>query len=373
MKHCFDRGILQAYLDGELDIMERKAVEQHLLNCPDCRQTLDVLKANDDFAFAKIDGYKSYVETKLSSAGNAAQAGLRSGPNSFKLKGVVCLMRRYRNVAAAACIIIALTASVTIKPVRAALSNALMIFRVEDVKTIRLSLQDLEEIRARIESKAPEIDLAKFGKVKLNGGEMESLTVDETKKLPDFQVVFPQNLTGQIPDIGTVSSLTLDLALKTANVNSILQSLGSSKFLPDNLDGKVFRIHFSRVVNLQYSLGNQRQVRITQLKSPELFVPNDVDVDELYNALVELPVFPADLRSQLRSIRDWKNTLYLPVVDGKGEMTEVRLNGNKAFINTSNRHKRRYTSMVWLDQGIIHTLSGNIEPTEAINIAGSMK
>jgi hypothetical protein len=371
MKNCLDRGVLQAYIDGELDIVEKKTVEQHLLICPDCRQALDVLKINDDFVFDKINDYKGYFENGLPSSGTAAEKNLRSGENSFKLKGVASLMRKYRNVAVAACIIFTLTACLTIKPVRAALSNALMIFRVEDMKTIRLSLHDLEEIRTQIESKAPEINMAKFGKIKLNGGEAENLTSDEIKSIPDFRVAFPKNLTGIIPDVGTVSSSTLDLKLKTANINSVLKSLGSRKLLPEELDGKVFHIHFSRVFKLKYHLGNERQVMLTQLKSPEVEVPGDVDVDELYNALIDLPVFPADLRNQLRSIRDWKNTLYLPVVNG--ETAEIRINGKKAFIHTSNRRRQRYTDLVWLDRGIIHTLSGNIEPAEAVNIAGSMK
>jgi hypothetical protein len=372
MKHCLDRGTLQAYIDSELDIAARKEVERHWLTCPDCRETLEELKSNDDFVFAKIKAYQSYFETELpASAGRVIQDEWRSGANSCHYKGAAYFMKRYRNTAAAVCLILVLTAGITIKPVRAAISNVLMIFRVEDVKTIRLSLQDLEEIRTQIESKAPEINMAKFGKIKLNGGEMEILTRDETKKLPDFQVTFPQSLAGAMPDIGTVSAVTLDFTLKTANVNQLLKTLGSRKYLPAELDGKAFRINFSRIVNLRYNLGNERRVKLSQFKSPEVLVPSDVNVDELYNALVDLPIFPADLRNQLRSIRDWKNTLYLPVVNG--ETAEIRINGKKTFIHTSNRRRQRYTDLVWLDRGIIHTLSGNIEPAEAVNIAGSMK
>jgi hypothetical protein len=371
MKHCLDRGTLQAYIDDELAIAARKDVEQHCLTCPACRQRLEEVKANDAFGFAKISAYRSCFATEPSaSSDRAARDGLRTGANPLQGKGVVQFMRRYQNVAAAACFIFALTVGITIKPVRAALSNALLIFRVEDVKTIRLSLQDIEAIRTQIESKTPEINLTQFGKVRFQGGEPGSLTRDGAKDIKDFQVAFPE-LTGDIPDIGTVSPSTLDLTLKTANINSALKSLGGRKFLPEELDGRVFHIRFSRVVTIRYNLGNERQVTLTQFTSPEVEVPGDVNVDEVYDALAELPVFPENLRSQLRGIRDWKSTLYLPVTGN--ETTEVRINGHKGFINTTNRRGRYHTNMVWLDGGIIHTLHGNIGPAEAMNIAISMK
>lgn len=374
MTKCLDQGVLQALIDGELELDGRKAAEKHLAVCPECRARFAVLKGNDDFVFAKLKSYQGWIAAKTAGSGRVVpQKCIRGDQKNVNPKGVLTMARKYQGIAVAAGVLITIAVCVTVQPVRAAFAKALMILRVEDIKSIEISLQDIEEIRRQIESKTPEINVAKFGKIRINGGERENITVAEARAIREFPVAFPRSLGDATPNINTVAAVSLDFVLKVANINSVLQSLGSRTLLPETLDGQVFHIDFSRAVNLEYKLPGDQQVRIMQLRSPEISAPQDVNVDELYAALVELPIFPADLRNQLRAIKDWKDTLYIPIVDD--QLTEITVNGHKGFIGNGRlkRSRTQYTMVIWMDKGVINHLYGDINQAEALNIAGSMR
>ena len=84
---------------------------------------------------------------------------------------------------------------------------------------------------------------------------------------------------------------------------------------PAEVDGKTFRIDFSRQVMLSYNIEGKKNIGLTEIKAPEISVPQGVDVDALYASLVELPVLPENMQKQLKSIKDWKSTLYIPVME----------------------------------------------------------
>lgn len=373
MKECMDQGILQALIDGELELETRKKAESHVAICSECSTRLANLRDNDDFTFSKIRNYQGWIEARTGRTVKNGAPGRMIVRKTFKVKEVFEMIRKYQSIAVVAGVLIAIAVCVTVQPVRAALTKALLVLRVEDVKSIKLSLQDIEAIRKQVESKAPAINVAQFGKIRMKGGEQENINIAEARQIEEFKVAFPQTLNYATPNIDTVSAVSFDLVLKTANINRVLQSLGNQTALPDSLDGQVFHIDFSRVVNLEYKLSADRHLKITQLRSPEITAPADVNVDELYNALVDLPIFPVNLRNQLRGIKDWKNTLYIPVVDN--QMTEITVNGHKGFIGTvkQSRSKTQNTMVIWLDHGVIYTLDGNIDKGEALNIAGSME
>ncbi|MEW9081734.1 anti-sigma factor [Caldanaerobacter subterraneus] len=46
---CYDEGTLQAYLDGELNELTSKNIEEHVKTCSTCRQKLEELKFINEF------------------------------------------------------------------------------------------------------------------------------------------------------------------------------------------------------------------------------------------------------------------------------------------------------------------------------------
>jgi hypothetical protein len=281
-------------------------------------------------------------------------------------------MLKSRKFVTAACAVLLVTACITVEPVKAAITSALSIFRVENVKGITITLADMQEIQNKLSSGQGEISLDKMGSIKMEGGQKRTSSQEDVKKLSDIAVTFPSALSGTTPTINVVEPRSVDFTLNAKNVNEIMKTYGASKLLPDNIDGKTFKIDFTSIVSINYPI-NGKSIEIIQTKSPQITVPEGVNVDEVYSAVVEMPIIPQNLQSQLKSIKDWKNTLYIPVVESKA--TEVDINGAKGYIATdkNNSESTPKTQVIWFNKGIIYSVSGEIDSNEILNIARSMR
>lgn len=380
---CPDIGVLQGYIDGDLDIDLRKNIDNHLINCTKCSAVYKELKDCDDFAFSKINKYKQYADenfipsrpykaatienqiTKLDSIDIQSRIKLSKGANGKSS------IYKYRKAAAGICAVLAVTVCLSIQPVRAAILSVLTIFRVEDVTGISVSVGDIQKIQEQFINKESEIDLQKLGKIKNTGGQRHQATLSEADKTAGFPVMRPSSLADSKFDVYTIDPEVIEFTLDVNNTNEILKSFGSEKLLPESIDHKTFSIKLSRSISLKYHIQGE-DIGITQTTAPEIIVPEGVDADEIYHSLVELPIIPEDLQRQLKSIKDWKNTIYLPITGA--DTVEVEINGAKGFTGSKTYVTgRTYSVIVWSDNGIIRTIEGNIGRDEIIEIARSMK
>ncbi|WP_238886143.1 DUF4367 domain-containing protein [Clostridium sp. YIM B02551] len=281
-------------------------------------------------------------------------------------------MLRTKKLVIAVCAALLVTAGITVQPVKAAISSTLSIFRVENVKGITVTLEDIQQIQQKLSSGQGDISLDKIGSIKMQGGDNRYASQEEVKNLPDIDVAFPSALGSVIPSINIVGPRSVDFTLNVKNVNQIMKSYGATKLLPENIDGKTFKVNFTSQVTMNYKI-NDKLINITQTKSPEITVPEDVNVDEVYNAIVDMPIIPQDLQSQLKSIKDWRNSLYIPVVESK--MTQVDINGAKGYMTKdfANSEGANESAVIWFNKGVIYVVSGEIENGEILNIARSMK
>ncbi|MDP4091548.1 MAG: DUF4367 domain-containing protein, partial [Bacillota bacterium] len=155
------------------------------------------------------------------------------------------------------------------------------------------------------------------------------------------------------------------------------KSLGAKELLPRSLDGKTFTINLPRQLNLQYII-NGSSCSILETKSPEILAPEDVNIDEIYNSLVNLPVIPQDLQSRLKSIKDWKNTMYIPFV--QSSMEEVDINGTKGYasdINSLNGKAQDpnnpQSAVIWYKDGVFYGIQGQGCKEDIISLARAMR
>lgn len=353
---CIDTGTLQAFIDFELEIALRKEVEQHLAGCEDCTKKLMELKSNDDFVYARMK------EVTDAAAINGASA-----------KGVMSFMIKYRKIAAVACSVVLITACMTVQPVRAAIANALSVFRVENVKGLKISLDDIREIQSKLSENEAEIDMKKMGKINTTGGEKKQITLDEAKKLSDMSIAAPSTLSGVNPEVKTIEASAMEFTLDTSHVNEALKLFGGTKLLPEEIDKKTFRINFSRSIEMNYNLEAGKFLKVTQTKAPSIEVPEGVDVDELYSSLVELPLLPSNLQNQLKSIKDWKSTLYVPMVES--ETSEVDINGSTAYLysGNDNNSNKTHSALIWFKDGVVFAASGNMSSDELLTHVRAMR
>lgn len=367
---CVGTGTIQSFIDGELDIMKKKEIQKHLEVCKKCSQEYETLKQTDDVVFTKLSAYKQYCEENYTASGKhrPAESGqsLSEGRKPVMAVKKNSFIFKYKKAFTAACVAAVLTICVAVQPVRAFISEALNIFRVENVKSIQISLEDIKEMQRKLEEKKGDIKLENFGEISMDGFTERRLTIDEAKAVKDPAILLPPGADDDNLKLVFTQPGMITFTMDIQNVNEALKSLGSQKPLPDDLDGKTFTAHFTAQARYEYHEG-ESFFFVEQMRSPELAVPAGVDVDEVYDCLAELPVLPEDLRRQLHSVKDWKNTIYLPVIS---EPQEVKVNRSNGFI--AERENGGWT-LVWYDGDTIFCVDSDAGKEEIIDFAESLR
>lgn len=379
---CYDTGTLQAYLEGEVTAGQKAEIEAHLASCRLCSGKYGKIKENQAFTNSMLAGYMQLLGRGNVDTGAAwdrfqgkfihRQGSKRK--NDYTWKGVLTMLSRYRAAATAAVIVLAMAISFSFGEVRTAASELLTIFRVEKVKTINITPSDMAGIEKAMSEGAGQVDIENFGQVVFNGKQQtEKTTLEKAGEAVDFEIKLPAGLPGYSePELYLESGGTLDFTLDTININAFLQSVGSEKLLPDELNGKTFNVKIPSLITAEYRGANKDGIIIGQGRSPELNAPVS-DVMAVRDALLAVPFLPDNLRSQLASINDWQHTLIIPNVEGSSQ--EVMVGGTEGvFISPPDGHETGGDScLIWQKDGVVYGIGGSLTLEQAVDIANSMK
>ncbi|HPU35529.1 MAG TPA: zf-HC2 domain-containing protein [Bacillota bacterium] len=377
MVSCYDPGDLQAYLDGELDCGAKAELEKHLLHCSKCCRALEEIRENQSFASARL---ARYMKALAGAEFDTSQAWRRfnkkrlsTGKGSPLIKkGVLSMLAKYRAVATAAAIILALAVTFSIGSVRSAASDLLTIFRVEKVKTINLTPSDLAQIETALREGAGKVDIGNFGKLEFSGGnESGKVTLEEARNAVDFELNLPDVLPGgyQLQEVHKYSAGHMEFTLDTIKTNQVLQSLGSENLLPEELNGRTFVVKSPAQISAAYSDPGNQSVSIWQGRSPELIAPGS-DVNTIRDALLALPFLPENLRAQLASINDWEHTFLIPNVGGSSQ--EVVVNGVPGVFIGQNGSEEQTSCLIWQKAGVVYAVSGQLDLGQALQLIAAL-
>ncbi|MCL5290132.1 MAG: zf-HC2 domain-containing protein [Firmicutes bacterium] len=393
---CYDDGVLQALIDGELSGEKEITVKRHLTDCSRCCAALQSIKENADFVNGKIAAYLYALDPANEQATAPAPGSIYPAPkgralfaghrpvrekNGYHSNGENFFMRRYRKLAATAVAVMIIALGFGFEPVRTFAGNMLNVFRVEQVKTITLSQEDIAAIEKAVKEGAGRIDLADFGQVTFSGNNTpRDVTLDEARAALDFRLELP----AWLPDGLTLQKMQAFSASEAAftldvnNTNKVLKSLGSTSLLPAGLDGKTFTCRMPSVVKAVFAGSGGYSMALGQSRSPELIVPDGADVGAVRDALLSLPFLPDSLRSQLASIDDWQHTFLVPDVEGSS--SEIRVAGVQGVFFTPPAGERSHarpasgqSTLIWQKEGVVYALHGSMTLEQALQTANSMR
>jgi hypothetical protein len=399
---CYDEGLWQAYLDGEMEPEEEKAMERHLQSCTRCQQLLEKLRSQDILVGTVIKQYQNQIEKLRYNASLGWDKFAQKEVQRKSQKGVFNMLSFSRRNVVAAAVVITMAGSLAFAPVRSAAAQFLQVFRVERVETVTLTLDDIQKIRNSLAQSSGKVDMKELGKIEFEGKqEVKRGSIQEIKESADFTVKTPQYLPAGYKNDHNISKEPLNVTfnLNPEKVNKLIQALGGNKLLPENIKDKTFKITVPHMITLYYrgqdSSGN---FAITQGKSPQLDVPDDVNVRELREAVLNLPILPPHLKSQLAGIDDWQHTMVIPNVEGSARevqvngaqgvfvthgpapQVKVKVEGNKGEVQV-NGHEGTvieektvsYGSLIWQKDGIVYAINGTLDLATALRIAESLR
>ncbi|NPV92920.1 MAG: hypothetical protein HPY50_19305 [Firmicutes bacterium] len=395
---CFDLGQLQEYFDGESTIEQTREINAHLITCHRCRERLEEIRQAALLVNSKLDAWMEPEtrgpeerETVWELISRRAQREERVMEDRlprdmrYRIKNtlgaitgreVKNMLKRYRAVATVAAVFLVCGIALSFGPVRGAAANFLAIFRADQLKTVTLSIDDLQNIERALQTGGQNIDLEQFGRVEVKENiKYVSSTLEEAAQKVDFTIKQPGKLSGyKQPKVRYTTPASASMTLKVDNVNKLLQSLKSESLLPQELDQKTFTLSIPASVAMTCeSTDNQRPVTIVQSRSPEIGVPDGVDIGSVREALLGLPILPDELRRQLSAIGDWQHTMIIPDVNGSSKNVTVQgVPGVLMQDPDQGASPNSQKCLIWIKDGIIFAVEGPITSEQALEVANSL-
>lgn len=376
---CFDENTLQAYIDQELDKQICSELEAHLEQCANCRSKLNELKEINDFVNQTIK--VPPVDTN--------EAWFICNKKIAKKKGVFSMIKKYKKYIAAAAAIVFIAASIIYPPVTKVEAHILSLFRLNKFQTIAITPEDIQKVQMQFQQKGiSSINLQQFGDIKIFGNDVSQTfqpsEIDKFRSSIGYNISLPQVNGFKIQNLSMEKSKKIQFKLNVDKVNNLIKTFGGTKLFPENLKGKIFTINLGDTARIvmgkgegQAKSGQYFSVNITKI--PEITVPEGVNLNEVRDAIINLPFLPDDIRRQIEAIKDWKSTIPVPIAtDGNSnsQVQNITINGNPGILVTHSLKNDNYkdNALVWIKGDVIYSIeSFNLSSDQIIEIARTMR
>ncbi|QHW31257.1 hypothetical protein GZH47_10565 [Paenibacillus rhizovicinus] len=240
-------------------------------------------------------------------------------------------------------------------------------FRVQHFESVSITESDLNGFREALQDGTVgtrQLDLRLYGEIEQSGGGTErAVGAEEAGKLAGRPLKLLPGADANA--IAYMPKQEITFKLHPKEINKLLKLLGGKTAFPDEIDNAPIRItvpdSFTMDIRTNQD-GSRSSKQFVQLQAPTLDVPDEVDVEQVRQAVLDLPVLPDELRTKLAAIGDWRHTLPVPSMAGESAKT-MKIGGNDAIVSTSNNNR----AIVWLQDGWLYTLNGSLSDYPAEN------
>ncbi len=286
--------------------------------------------------------------------------------------------------------------AIMIPPVQAAAESALSIFRVAEPKTIRITVNDLqnlmtyaedENVRRLLDISESDTASGTLGALTrlLDTAKSDITPLSSDQDFTAFPFSLPTALKSETPELYAANSQTQTIALDTEEINAILSKLGASSRVDSSLNGTDITVSTPPAISAAYN-----DVILIATQNVCVDAPDDV-MNSLWSGFLSIPAISEDLRAQLQAIDPKTRDVYLPVIEGLGRETD--LGGATGYIYagsdlaqvlsmlpgfTDETHQAQLqqvgaTVLIWVKNGVLYYLSGTVAESDLIQIARSIR
>lgn len=173
------------------------------------------------------------------------------------------------------------------------------------------------------------------------------------------------------------------LARGTANVEklqSVLDTIGLTDVrVPAALNGAQVTIKTPVSVLMQYT-STKGRVSFMQSPSPEVDLPDGVDLAQLGEIGLRVAGLNADDAHNMAQSIDWHSTFLVPIPVGAGEFRQVTVNGVDGLMVTAtntpqsraNAYARGESVILWASDNMVYALNGTDSAVNLLDMANSV-
>jgi hypothetical protein len=401
---CIHDGNLRRHLDGELSGAELTEVTAHLASCADCRARFEKLgnaRAEVEEVLATLAADNVVINPVTAYARFANLAADREPKNWMNR----LLAPRWRPAWGLAVIALIVAILVSLNPVRSWAQRVLAMLRVQKIQVVTIDPTTL------MSSSEPDSRPYKL----FNQFVADNVVVTMDPGKPDVvsDLARAAQLTGYpirvIGSLGTPHSVEVNgetafqMTINRDRVATLLDEIGRSDIhIPESANGALIAVHIPKTVISMYGdcpvrqrhltsnsqsqaetlaerkierMANIRDTNCTyliQAPSPTVSVPPDLNMSEIAEAALELAgMTPAEARSFCQTV-DWSSTLVVPIPRNSSSSETVTVDGVQGTLITETLSQGNRYSLLWIKNGVIHSLAGHGTSSDALSLAASL-
>lgn len=375
-------GKLRAFIDSELSQNEARRLEAHLSTCARCRKRFMRMRSEMDALdeplrrLAAGQSQRSHASRALARLQTQIETNGRplSGGITLRNNGLSRNWQRTLGGLAAVAIVAVL---LSFAPVRAAASELLAVFRLENIVILPVSLEDVE----RLDSATSELGDDFFP------GDMEVLTEPgEPKFLESLASAsdaagFTVRSPGTFPapdEIVVRDGMTSRFEPDVEAMQELFEAADlSPDLVPEEIDGQAFEFNMSASVAQIWTGDNSDPLMVMQSPAPEVTFPDEIDEEALGVAMLQLLGLSAEEAAAVSGSIDWSSTLLLPLPTDFVEFEPVIVDGAEGFLLTGESPDEdielTYNALLWQKNGIVTLVGGSADAESMLEIANSMQ
>jgi Putative zinc-finger len=406
---CIHDGILRTRLDGELTDTELAEVNQHLASCAHCRARFEKLSVEtartaDLLAILIPAGDDAPINPTVAYAQFSSRFGTAEEPRASWITRLFAPRWRPAWVLAAAAVVVAIIVSVN--PVRAWAQRILAMLRVQKIQVVTIDPTTL------MSSSEPDSRPYKL----INQFIADNVVVTMDPGKPDvvpsvskgaLLAGYPIRIIGSLgapQSIEVNGETAFQMTLNRDRVETLLDEVGRSDIrIPESANGALIAVHIPKTVVSMYgdcpvrhryvssntqsqaeTLAERKMERIANMKntnctylvqapSPTVSVPPDLNMSEIAEAALELAgMSPAEAHSFCQTV-DWSSTMVVPIPRNTSSYETVTVDGVEGTLITETLPQGNRYSLLWIKNGVIHSLAGHGNSSDALSLAASLR
>lgn len=261
-------------------------------------------------------------------------------------------------------------------PVRTTAANLLRVFRVQTVEVVSVDTENIRALESDPRFKGVIDQLEPQIKVITDSEPQEVDSLAEAAELVSFPVA---EITALPDDLGDPSRITVyrqrvvQLQLDKELLEALFEAAEVEVSLPDSLNETPIVVTQPDSVVQMWQQDDREVLQFTQMTTPQIEYPDDLDLNALGVAGLQLLGMSKEEATKLGATIDWANTLILPIPRGKMNASEVSVNGANGFLFTAADSADEGAAVMWPHNGMTYFVNGDYAPEQVIEMAKSVK
>lgn len=405
---CIHDGNLRLYLDSELAGAELAEVTEHLASCADCLARLEKVRAARAETEAVLAALAPTaddvaINPAMAYAQLTSQFAADREPKTWINR---LLAPRWRPVWGLAMLALIIAILVSVNPVRVWAQRVLAMLRVQKIQVVTIDPTSLMS--------SFEPDSRPYKLFNQFVADNVVVTIDPGKPQVVSNLTAAAQLAGYpIRMIGSLGAphrievngeTAFQMTINRDRVTTLLDEIGHSDInVPESSNGALIAVHIPKTVISMYgdcpvrqryvnsnsesqaqALAERKMERMANIKdtnctyliqapSPTVSVPPDLNMSDIAEAALELAgMTPAEARSFCQTV-DWSSTLVVPIPRNSSSYETVTVDGVEGTLITETLSQGNRYSLLWIKNGVIHSLAGHGNSSDALSLAASLR